>query len=106
MDYVTFLSLIEGSKFILTDSGGVQEEAPSFGKFVVVARDRTERLELIDNGLGILAGKEEESVYRKMIDALDKKVARFVNPFGDGRASERILDLFKKGAFEPFMVNI
>lgn len=105
VDYVTFLSLIEGSKFILTDSGGVQEEAPSFGKFVVVARDRTERPELIDNGLGILAGKEEEGVYRGMIDALDRKIARSVNPFGDGRASERIRDLFKKGAFEPFMVQ-
>jgi len=55
--------------------------------------------------LGILAGKEEEGVYRGMIDALDRKIARSVNPFGDGRASERIRDLFKKGAFEPFMVQ-
>jgi len=106
VDYVTFLALLEGSRFVLTDSGGVQEEAPSFGKFVVVARDKTERPELIENGLGILVGKDEESVYRGMMDALNKRMDRCVNPFGDGKASKRILDFFKEGSFEPFIITL
>lgn len=106
VDYVKFLALIEGAKFILTDSGGVQEEAPSFGKFVVVARDKTERPDLIDNGLGILVGKKEENVYKGMIHAMNQKVIRTVNPFGDGKASDRILNLFKNGFFEPFTGNL
>ncbi|ACJ75396.1 UDP-N-acetylglucosamine 2-epimerase [Thermosipho africanus TCF52B] len=88
--YVEFLSLLSGAKIVASDSGGIQEEAPSFGKFVVVCRNTTERPELIESGYGVLAGTEEESVYKSLIEGLDRKLA-VDNPFGDGKASEKIL---------------
>ncbi|HBT38967.1 MAG: UDP-N-acetylglucosamine 2-epimerase [Thermotoga sp. 50_1627] len=90
LDYVSFLALLEGCWFVVTDSGGVQEEAPSFGKFVVVARRTTERPELIESGFGILAGTEESSIHEAMVSASETKLDPAENPFGDGKTSERI----------------
>ena len=91
-----FLSLLNDCLFVVTDSGGIQEEAPSFGKFVVVARETTERPELIENGCGVLSGTERESVYNAMVAAINKTTESFKNPFGDGRSSQRILSIVEE----------
>ncbi len=96
VDYEHFLALLDGARFVVTDSGGVQEEAPSFGKFVVVARETTERPELIQYGYGVLAGTAESSVYKALKIAQDKRVNNVSNPFGDGKASERIYRIIKE----------
>ncbi len=93
VDYIKFLSLLENCVFVVTDSGGVQEEAPSFGKFVVVVRETTERPELIENRWGILAGTSKEKVYQSLEKALKFSPKKLKNPFGDGRASQRIVDI-------------
>ncbi|MBT1247673.1 MULTISPECIES: UDP-N-acetylglucosamine 2-epimerase (non-hydrolyzing) [unclassified Thermosipho (in: thermotogales)] len=90
VNYVEFLSLLSGAAIVASDSGGVQEEAPSFGKFVVVCRNTTERPELIREGYGILAGTSEEGVYKALIKGIEEKLDG-KNPFGDGKASERII---------------
>ncbi|WP_448524085.1 non-hydrolyzing UDP-N-acetylglucosamine 2-epimerase [Pseudothermotoga sp.] len=95
VDYVSFLSLLEGCWFVVSDSGGVQEEAPSFGKFVVVARRTTERPELIESGFGILAGTEESSIHEAMVLASETKLDTAENPFGDGKTSERIWSIVR-----------
>ena len=82
---------------ILSDSGGVQEEAPSLGKPVIVLRDTTERPEGIEAGTLLLAGTEEENIYKITKNLLEdenkyKAMSKAVNPYGDGKASERIVD--------------
>lgn len=82
---------------ILSDSGGVQEEAPSLGKPVIVLRDTTERPEGIEAGTLVLAGTEEENIYKITKNLLEdenkyKAMSKAVNPYGDGKASERIVD--------------
>lgn len=91
VDYVTLTALLQGARFVATDSGGIQEEAPTFRKFVVVCRETTERPELIEHGFGVLAGTTEESVFENLNRALHVEVPNKPNPFGDGKASERIL---------------
>ena len=81
---------------ILSDSGGVQEEAPSLGKPVIVLRDTTERPEGIEAGTLVLAGTEEENIYKITKNLLEdenkyKAMSKAVNPYGDGKASERIV---------------
>ncbi len=89
--------LMNKSYFVLTDSGGLQEEAPALGKPVVVARRETERPEAVEAGTVELAGVTEQGVYTAMRSLLtdEKKYARMaraVNPYGDGKACERIAD--------------
>ncbi len=103
VDYVKFLSLLSDAKIVLTDSGGIQEEAPSFGKFVVVARNTTERPELIESGWGVLAGTERNSIknaLKEMTAKNPKNVSE--NPFGDGKASIRIAKIILGEDFEEF----
>ncbi len=102
VNYMEFLKLLKDCRFVVTDSGGVQEEAPSFGKFVVVTRDTTERPELIESGWGILAGTSIEGVKNALEKALNFSKSGKRNPFGDGRASERIADILTKGKTEEF----
>ncbi len=92
VDYITLTSFLQGCRFVATDSGGIQEEAPTFDKFVTVCRETTERPELIEAGLGVLAGTMEESVYNNLKLALEKKLENVVNPFGDGKAGQRIVE--------------
>lgn len=97
LDVVDFHNLAKRSSFIMTDSGGVQEEAPSLGKPVLVLRDTTERPEGVKAGTLKLVGTEEESVRKAMLELLENqdvynKMANAKNPYGDGRASERILN--------------
>lgn len=97
LEVAQFHNLLSRSYLVLTDSGGIQEEAPSLGKPVIVLRDTTERPEGIDAGTLRLAGTEEETIFN-MIDTLlsDKseyeKMAKAKNPYGDGFASRRIAD--------------
>ena len=96
LDYEPFANLMSRATLILTDSGGIQEEAPSLGKPVLVLRDTTERPEALDAGTVKLIGTEREKVYgaAKLLltdDAEYKKMAAAKNPYGDGRAAERIV---------------
>ena len=97
LDVVDFHNLAARSHFIMSDSGGVQEEAPSLGKPVLVLRDTTERPEGIAAGTLKLVGTEYENVKREMTALLEdenqyQQMAQAKNPYGDGQASRRILD--------------
>jgi UDP-N-acetylglucosamine 2-epimerase (non-hydrolysing) len=102
--YLPFVALMQRADVILTDSGGVQEEAPTFGAPILVVRETTERPEGVDAGLAELVGTDPERIARRLGTLLNSSVrrARTVNPYGDGRASIRIADslikLFGTGA--------
>ena len=103
LDYLSFLFLMRKSHAILTDSGGVQEEAPSLGKPVVVMRDTTERPEAVDAGTVILAGTETDSMASAVERLLDdsafyERMSRAVNPYGDGKAAARIAEIVATGS--------
>ena len=96
LDYEPFANLMNRVKLILTDSGGVQEEAPALGKPVLVLRDTTERPEAVDAGTVKLVGTNFDDVYKNtkllLTDAAEyKKMSEAVNPYGDGKAAERII---------------
>ena len=98
-------NLMARSYLILTDSGGIQEEAPSLGKPVLVMRDTTERPEGIAAGTLKLVGTDEEVIYKNFKKLLEDKeaynaMAHANNPYGDGRACERIADILEKGYTE------
>lgn len=95
MEYEPFTNLMARSAIVLTDSGGIQEEAPSLGKPVLVLRDTTERPEAVEAGTVALVGTDEEAIYetahRLLTDeAAYRQMAEAVNPYGDGKAAERI----------------
>lgn len=101
LPYDAFVWLMERSHVVLTDSGGIQEEAPALGKPVVVMRDTTERPEAVEAGTSVLAGTSREgiaaTVERLLRDPAEyDRMARAVNPFGDGRAAERIVTVLRK----------
>ena len=94
-------NLMARSYLILTDSGGIQEEAPSLGKPVLVMRDVTERPEGIAAGTLKLVGTSEEKIYREFTRLLDDRsayeaMAHAENPYGDGHACERIADILTR----------
>lgn len=96
-DYLPFVHLMRRADIILTDSGGVQEEAPSLGKPVLVMRDTTERPEAVDAGTVRLVGTDSELIVREVNGLLDDwgaydAMSRAHNPYGDGEAAERIRD--------------
>ncbi|MCM3026693.1 UDP-N-acetylglucosamine 2-epimerase (non-hydrolyzing) [Bacillus safensis] len=98
LEVVDFHNFAANSHFILTDSGGVQEEAPSLGKPVLVLRDTTERPEGVKAGTLKLAGTDEETIYNMAKELLvDQKeydnMSKASNPYGDGRASKRIVEM-------------
>ena len=98
--YQDFIWLMNRSKIIITDSGGVQEEAPSLGKPVLVMRDTTERPEAVEAGTVLLVGTNEELIVSKALDLLNNednfvKMSKLHNPYGDGLASKRIVDFIK-----------
>jgi len=100
-DYVPFIYLMKRAHIILTDSGGVQEEAPSLGKPVLVMRDTTERPEGIEAGTAKLVGTDQKEIISAVELLLHNKteynkMARAVNPYGDGKAALNILNFFKK----------
>lgn len=96
-DYLPFVYLMKRSCLILTDSGGIQEEAPSLGKPVLVMRDTTERPEAIAAGTATLVGTSKAEIVRATLELLDdpghyRRMAEAHNPYGDGHASKRIAD--------------
>ncbi len=98
VDYVPFVYLMDRSHLIITDSGGVQEEAPSIGKPILVAREKTERPEAIAAGTSKLIPLEEKAFVKTAVEVLDiadiyAKMSHAKNPFGDGKACERILNI-------------
>lgn len=96
--YPQMVSLMKEAKLIITDSGGIQEEAPSFDAPVLVMRDFTERQEAVDSGLARLVGTDPERLFTEASYLLSNTDARremtsSVNPFGDGKSSQRIADI-------------
>ncbi len=96
MDYQSFVALLRRCHFVVTDSGGLQEEAPGLGKPVLVTRDTTERPEAIEAGTAILVGKDPAMLLQHATRLLDDstayaKMAQAQNPYGDGHATRRIL---------------
>jgi UDP-N-acetylglucosamine 2-epimerase (non-hydrolysing) len=101
LDYLPFVYLMDRSALIITDSGGVQEEAPSLGKPVLVMRDTTERPEAVEAGTVKLVGTDRAAIVREASRLLDDPAAYEAmacarNPYGDGRAALRIRDILKK----------
>jgi len=100
LDYLPFVYLMSKSYLILTDSGGIQEEAPSLGKPVLVMRDTTERPEAIKAGTVKLVGTNKERIINEVSKLIEDKqeydkMSKFYNPYGDGKASKRIVEFLK-----------
>ena len=98
LDYVPFCNLMKQSHIILTDSGGVQEEAPTLGVPVLVLRDETERPEAIEYGGVKLVGTDKQKIISTVQELLDnkneyEKMSKAVNPYGDGKACEYIQEI-------------
>ena len=101
IDYPAFIFLMQQCHFILTDSGGVQEEAPSLGKPVLVMRDTTERPEALDAGTVKLTGTDTKRMIECMRTLLDdnsiyEKMSQAINPYGDGKSSLRIAEFYAR----------
>ena len=101
LDVLDFHNFMNRAYLILTDSGGIQEEAPSLGKPVLVLRDTTERPEGLEAGTLKLIGTEENNIYNNIKDLLDNKekynkMSKASNPYGDGTASKKIADIIER----------
>ena len=100
LEYLSFVYLMEKAYIVLTDSGGIQEEAPGLGKPVLVMRDTTERPEALDAGTVKLVGTDYNKIYSEVSNLLDNidyydQMSKAVNPYGDGLASKRIVEFIK-----------
>ena len=100
LEYLSFVYLMENSDIVLTDSGGIQEEAPGLGKPVLVMRDTTERPEALDAGTVKLVGTDYEKIINEVSSLLDdtahyEEMSKAVNPYGDGIACSRIVNILK-----------
>ncbi len=107
LEYEAFANLQGRSYLILTDSGGIQEEAPALGKPVVVLRTETERPEAVEAGTVVIAGVEYDDVYRittKLVSdpVAYRQMAEAINPYGDGMACERIISFIKESHGSKF----
>ena len=96
LEYLSFVYLMEKSTIVLTDSGGIQEEAPGLGKPVLVMRDTTERPEALEAGTVKLVGTDYNKIVNEVSSLLDdeviyEKMSKAVNPYGDGLACKRIV---------------
>ena len=101
LEYPYLIWLMSKSYLVLTDSGGIQEEAPSLGKPVLVMREVTERIEGIEAGTAKLVGTDKEKIVKETVNLLNnkkeyEKMAKAVNPYGDGKASQRIENIIEK----------
>lgn len=100
LDYPYLIWLMSNCFMVLTDSGGIQEEAPSLGKPVLVMREVTERIEGIEAGTARLVGTSKENIIKEVCNLIEnqveyQKMAKAVNPYGDGLASKRIVDIIR-----------
>lgn len=101
LSYLPFVYLMEKADIVLTDSGGIQEEAPGLGKPVLVMRDTTERPEALEAGTVKLVGTDFDKIIKEVSNLLDsyvayEKMSEAVNPYGDGLACSRIVEMFTK----------
>ena len=96
--YLELLTLLKKCELVLTDSGGIQEEAPSFGKHCIVMREVTERMESVNLGMSELVGTDIEKICKSVQRTIEGKMKYDIhqNPYGDGHTSERILDIVMK----------
>ena len=109
LEYLEFVYLMEKSNIVLTDSGGIQEEAPGLGKPVLVMRDTTERPEALDAGTVKLVGTDYNKIVNEVSTLLDnpveyERMSHAVNPYGDGKASSRIVEKLLVGTVEEYLV--
>lgn len=109
LQYLVFVYLMEKSTIVLTDSGGIQEEAPGLGKPVLVMRDTTERPEALKSGTVHLVGTDYDKIVTEVSTLLDspeayEKMSKAVNPYGDGRACARIADALAGKEVERFEI--
>jgi UDP-N-acetylglucosamine 2-epimerase (non-hydrolysing) len=100
LDYTELVAAIDQCYFLLTDSGGLQEEAPSLGKPVLVLRTTTERPEAVEAGTAKLVGTEARNIFTEAAELLTNEIAyqnmaNAINPFGDGQASKRIINIIQ-----------
>jgi UDP-N-acetylglucosamine 2-epimerase len=107
VDYRQLLTWLAACRIVITDSGGIQEEAPAFGKPALVIRETTERPEGVEAGVALLVGTDEERIFaaaeRLLTDEAEyARMARVANPYGDGLAANRIADALAGRAFAPF----
>jgi UDP-N-acetylglucosamine 2-epimerase (non-hydrolysing) len=107
VDYFTMAHILRSCCIVITDSGGLQEEAPALGKPVLVLRDVTERPETIDAGVARLVGTRRHDIVKAAVELLDDpgayaSMAKAVSPYGDGRASARIVDALLGRRVSPF----
>ena len=105
LEYLSFVYLMEKSAIVLTDSGGIQEEAPGLGKPVLVMRDTTERPEALEAGTVKLVGTDYDKIVNEVSGLLDsqeyyEKMSKAINPYGDGKACSRIV----KGSYEKSVI--
>ncbi|MBD5227490.1 MAG: UDP-N-acetylglucosamine 2-epimerase (non-hydrolyzing) [Bacteroidales bacterium] len=101
LEYLSFVYLMDKSSIVLTDSGGIQEEAPGLGKPVLVMRDTTERPEALDAGTVKLVGTDYDKIVDSVCELLSdpeayEKMSHAVNPYGDGKACERIVETLSR----------
>jgi UDP-N-acetylglucosamine 2-epimerase (non-hydrolysing) len=104
LDYITFIHLLKQSYLVLTDSGGVQEEAPSFGVPILVLRDLTERHENIDAGTARIVGSDRDNIVNAVETLIENPIEYLAmsiapNPYGDGRAGPRIVNALLDRAY-------
>jgi UDP-N-acetylglucosamine 2-epimerase len=112
LDYASFCAAMGASRIILTDSGGVQEEAPSLGVPVLVLRESTERQEAVDAGTARLIGTDESTIVREVQRLLDnegawEQMSQALNPYGDGQAANRTVSAIGRflGIGDPSVVE-
>ena len=101
LDYESFIYLLKYCFLVLTDSGGIQEEAPSFGKPVLLMRDSTERPEAVDAGTVSIIGSNQRKIINAVSELINnnetyEKMSLSINPYGNGNASRQIVKLIKE----------
>lgn len=106
-EYTQLVAWLRACRLVITDSGGIQEEAPTFGKPILVLRDATERPEGVEAGIALLVGTDEERIFAEAErlltdDAAYAALAHRANPYGDGRAAERIVGILAGRRVSPF----
>jgi UDP-N-acetylglucosamine 2-epimerase (non-hydrolysing) len=108
LDYLSLVHLMKQGYLVLTDSGGIQEEAPALGKPVLVLREVTERPEAVEAGAVKVIGTDRERIVSEVVRLLEVsaeygQMARAVNPYGDGRAGQRVVAALLGEPVEPFV---
>jgi len=111
LQYLEFVFLMEKSTIVLTDSGGIQEEAPGLGKPVLVMRNTTERPEALESGTVHLVGTDHDLIVNEVSTLLDdvvayEKMSKAVNPYGDGKASNRIVSILNGENVDRYSIDI